>query len=92
MSTLNTWITARRDTDVVSIEDRELARENEQLRRENRILKEKRDILKKATLGSTVQRNGSFEGISRRPEAKRFSWPCIQPEGDLIEIMLSVNG
>ena len=49
MSTLNKWITARRDTDVVSIEDREFARESEQLRRENRILKEKRDILKKAT-------------------------------------------
>jgi transposase len=42
-------VTAHRDTDVVSPEDRELARENERLRRENRILKEERDILKKAT-------------------------------------------
>ena len=49
MSTLNKWITAHRDTDAVSAEDRGLARENEQLRRENRILKEERDILKKAT-------------------------------------------
>jgi len=49
MSTLNKWITAHRDTDVVSVEDLELARENERLRRENRILKEERDILKKAT-------------------------------------------
>ena len=49
MSTLNKWITAHRDTDVVSHEDRELALENERLRRENRILKEERDILKKAT-------------------------------------------
>ena len=40
MSTLNKWITAHRDTDVVSVEDRELARENERLRRENRILKD----------------------------------------------------
>ena len=40
MSTLNKWITAHRDTDVVSAEDRELARENDQLRRENRILKD----------------------------------------------------
>ena len=39
----------RGDTDVVSAEDRELARENERLRREIRILKEERDILKKAT-------------------------------------------
>ena len=50
MSTLNKWITAHRDTDVVSHEDRELARENERLRRENRILKEERDIPKKATV------------------------------------------
>ena len=57
MSTLNKWITAHRDTDVVSHEDRELALENERLRRENRILKEERDILKKATAGSTGQRN-----------------------------------
>ena len=49
MSTLNKWITAHRDTEVVSVEDRELALENEQLRRENRILREERDILKKAT-------------------------------------------
>jgi transposase len=46
---LNKWVTAHRDTDVVSVEDRELARENERLRREIRILKEERDILKKAT-------------------------------------------
>ena len=48
-STLNKWVTAHRDTDVVSSEDRDLARENERLRRENCILKEERDILKKAT-------------------------------------------
>lgn len=45
-STLNKWVTAHRDTDVVSSEDRDLARENERLRRENRILKVERDILK----------------------------------------------
>jgi len=49
MSTLNKWVTAHRDTDVVSKEDLDLARENDRLRRENRILKEGRDILKKAT-------------------------------------------
>lgn len=49
MSTLNKWITAHRDTDVVSKEDLGLAQENDRLRREVRILKEERDILKKAT-------------------------------------------
>jgi transposase len=49
MSTLNKWGTSHRDTDVVSTEDREVARENERLRREIRNLKEERDIPKKAT-------------------------------------------
>lgn len=40
VSTLNKWVNAHRDTDVVSAEDRELARENERLRREIRILKD----------------------------------------------------
>ena len=49
LSTLNKWVTAHRDVDLVSDKDLDLARENERLRRENRILKEERDILKKAT-------------------------------------------
>ena len=49
MSTLNKWITAYRDTAVVSKEDLSLAQENDRLRREGRILKEEREILKKAT-------------------------------------------
>jgi transposase len=49
MSTLNKWITAHRETDVVSKEDLSLAKENDRLRREVRLLKEERDILKKAT-------------------------------------------
>ena len=50
MSTLNKWITAHRDTDVVSRDDLGLAHENNRLRRENLILKEEREILKKATV------------------------------------------
>ena len=49
MSTLNKWITAHRDTEVVSNEDLDLAKENDRLRREIRLLKEEREILKKAT-------------------------------------------
>ena len=48
-STLNKWITAHRDTDVVSKEDLDLAKENNRLRHEIRLLKEEREILKKAT-------------------------------------------
>ncbi len=50
MSTLNKWVTAYRETDVVSKEDLSLIQENDRLRRENRILKEEREILKKATV------------------------------------------
>ena len=62
------------------------------LKRDLARVTEERDILKKATVGSNGQRNGSFEGISRRLEAKRFSRPCIQPEGDLIKVILGVDG
>ena len=49
MSTLNKWIAAHRDTDVVSKEDLDLAKENDRLRREIKLLKEEREIPKKAT-------------------------------------------
>ena len=58
MSTLNKWITAHRDTDLVSRKDLGLAQENDRLRCENRILQEEREILKKATVGSSGQRKG----------------------------------
>ena len=50
MSTLNKWITAHRDTDVVSKGDLSLAQKNDRLRRGSRILKEEREILQKATV------------------------------------------
>lgn len=49
MSTLNKWITAHRDTEVVSREDLDLAKENDRLRREIKLLKEEREVLKKVT-------------------------------------------
>jgi len=58
MSTLNKWITAHRDTDVVSQEDLQLAKENERLRREVRLLKEEREILQKATYYPAVETQG----------------------------------
>ena len=44
MSTLNKWITAHRDTDMVSKKDLDLAKENDLLRREVRLLKEETKI------------------------------------------------
>ena len=52
VSTLNQWITGHRDTDLVSKEDLDLAKENDRLRREVRLLKEERKILKKASSSS----------------------------------------
>ena len=52
MSTLNQWITVHRDTDLVSKEDLDLAKENDRLRCEVRLLKEERKILKKAPSSS----------------------------------------
>ena len=45
LSTLNKWITGHRNTDVLSKEDLDLAKENDRLRREIRLLKEEREIL-----------------------------------------------
>ena len=44
MSTLNKWITAHRDTGLVSKKDLDLAKENDLLRREVRLLREERKI------------------------------------------------
>ena len=62
------------------------------LKRDLARVTQERDILKKATVGSTVQRNGSIKGISGRVKAKRFSWPRVQPQGNLVEISLGVDG
>jgi hypothetical protein len=51
-----------------------------------------RDILKKAVVSSMGQRNGSIKGISRCLKAKRFSRPCIEPQGNLIKVALRVYG
>ena len=55
MSTLNKWITANRETDVVSKEDLGLIQENDRLRHENRILKEQREILKRPRCSSRAK-------------------------------------
>ena len=52
MPTLNKWITVHRDTDMVSKEDLDLAKENDLLRREVWLLKEERKILKKTPSSS----------------------------------------
>ena len=74
MSTLNKWITAQRDTDVVSKEDLSLAKVTDRLRREIRLLKEEKEILKRATqffaglkqwdLGSSKNTGAAFPPIA----------------------------
>jgi transposase len=92
LSTLTRWLSQERDVIEPSEAPVDLHAELKRLRRENAVLKQERDILKKAAVGSTGQRNGSFEGISRRLEAKRFSRPRVEPECHLIKFMLSVDG
>ena len=57
LSTLNKWVTAHRDTDLLPCKGLDLARENERLRRENRILKEEREILKIVPGWSATERS-----------------------------------
>jgi len=65
MSTLNQWITAYRDIDVVSKEDLSHANDNDRLRNEIRLLKEERDILKKATQFFARQKPSGCRALRR---------------------------
>ena len=58
MSTLNKWITAHRDTEVVSKEDLDLAKENGRLRREIRLLKEIGLNIGHRRVGRLMRQNG----------------------------------
>lgn len=77
--TSNKWLTAHRDTDVVSPEDRELAREDERLRRETRSLKEERDIhlISSATQFFTSQKPCGF-GSSKNIVRPSRSTGCVK--------------
>ena len=84
LSTLTRWLSQKRDLTEPSEAPVDLHAELKRLRRENAVLKQER-------VGSTGQRNGSVESISRRLEAKRFLGSGIEPQGDLIKVVLSVN-
>jgi transposase len=76
LSTVNKWVNAHRNTDVVSVEDRELARESARLPREIRILKEERDTLKKPPSSSRAKgrevqvRRRTVRGFPGRPAVR----------------------
>ena len=91
-STLGKWVRTFSEESKVPAQDAELLRENERLRKENRILREEREVLKKAAVVSTGQRNGLSKRISWGPEAKGFAWAIIEAEGDLIKVILTVDG
>ena len=65
-------MTAHCDTDVVSSEDREPARENERLRREICIRDSEKGILKMVRPFSTIGPKAMVEPGLREPKAMRF--------------------
>ncbi|AUQ67872.1 putative transposase [Phaeobacter inhibens] len=81
LSTLNKWVTAHRDTEVVPDKDLGLARKNERLRRENRILKEERDILHLRGSGNDPGDHFPDEGHSLLREAKAMRFRFIEECG-----------
>jgi transposase-like protein len=93
LSTLNKWVTAHRDTEVVSDKDLDLARENERLRRENRILKEERDILKRPQPSSRAKSHevqvhplpDSRNAVSMRGEEHRDAF-CAKRMCDVLDV------
>lgn len=76
--TLKRWLCQERDASDPGKAPVDMLAELKPLRKENAALKQERDI-KKAAFCSTGQRNGTFEGSSRRLEAKHFLLPRIEP-------------
>ena len=67
LSTLRHWMDRRREREIDDLpEDRQedMAAELKGLRRENEILRQEREILKKATVGSSDERNSFGQGSS----------------------------
>lgn len=90
LSTLTRWLSQERDASEASEAPVDLHAALKRLRRQNAVLKQEREILKKAAVGSTGQRNGTFESNSRRLKAKRFPRPCVQPHRNFVEVTLGV--
>ena len=95
LSTLRHWIDRRREREIdAPPEERQedMAAELKRLRRENEILRQEREILKRATVGSSDERNRFGQRSSWRLKAKGFSWPGIKPERDRIQVALAIGG
>jgi transposase len=92
VSTLNKWVQQHQHDDLMSGPLEDVEKENTRLNKEVRLLREEREVLKKAAVGSTGQRNGSFKGISWRLKTKCFSGPSVEAQCDLIKVVLRVNG
>ena len=93
-STLARWMAEHQDTRPSSSmpPNEDVMDELKRLRRENEVLRQERDILKKATVGSSDERNRFGQRSSWRLKAKGFSWPGIKPERDRIQVALAIGG
>ena len=69
---LYSWMKRYAASPTAAVKDDQAA-EIRRLKQELARVTEERDILKKATVGSTSQRNDGFQFISRRQEAECFS-------------------
>ena len=76
MSTLNQWITVLRDTDLVSKEDLDLAKENDRLRREFRLLKGEKENSKKGPQFFAGLKRGNLD-LSKNTEPAFQSTDCM---------------
>jgi transposase-like protein len=89
------WIDCRHDGEIdhpPEARQEGMEAELKRLRLETEILRHEREILKKATVGSSDERNGFGQRSSWRLKAKGFSWPGIKPERNRIQVALAMGG
>ncbi len=62
------------------------------LRREVKTLRQEKEILRKATVGSTGERNGPGQCSSRGVVSEGLAGPRVELQRDQVEVVLAVHG